>query len=79
MNRHLNGGCQVPIAGYAEIDGDRIHFRALVGDPTGATMLRAQADGSAELAEQIGVQVAEDLLAQGAGPILAAINEPGKD
>lgn len=76
MNKHLNGGCQVPIAGYAEIRGEareRVRLRALVGDASGTTILRAEAEGAAEDAEKIGLEVAEQLLAQGAGEILATI------
>lgn len=80
MNRHLNGGCQVPIAGYAELTVDDsgrelVKLRGLVGDASGETILRAEAEGAVEDAENIGVDVAEQLLAQGAGEILATIYE----
>lgn len=76
MNTRLNGGCQVPIAGFAELsnDGQQLSMRGLVGSVDGETMLFAQANGLASDAESIGVQLAEDLLAQGADKILAAIN-----
>lgn len=80
MNRRLEGGCQVPIACYAiphpEREGE-LWLRALVGEPDGSRILRAE--GSAPLAqcEALGVAVAEDLLAQGAGEILQAVMERG--
>lgn len=68
MNTRLNGGCQVPIGGYAELHGEEIHLRGFVGDPDGNTVLYAQARGTDPQA--IGIEVAEALLAQGADVIL---------
>ncbi|KGQ70127.1 hydroxymethylbilane synthase [Chelonobacter oris] len=76
MNRHLQGGCQVPIAGFAEIQGERLYLRALVANPDGSQILRADAHATLDQAEQLGIQVAEQLLAQGAGDILQAIYQP---
>ncbi len=70
MNARLNGGCQVPIAGFAEIKGNKLWLRGLVGSPDGAKIYRAEAEASFEQAEQLGIQVANDLLAQGAEQIL---------
>ena len=73
MNTRLNGGCQVPIAGFAELSGDDIYLRGLVGSVDGRQMLYAEGRAPRAEAEQLGRQVAEDLLAQGADKILAAI------
>ena len=76
MNRRLEGGCQVPIAGYAIADPgnpDQLWLRALVGEPSGGKILTAEARGPRSQAEALGVAVAEDLLAQGAGAILQAV------
>lgn len=70
MNARLNGGCQVPIAGFAEIIGDRLFMRALVGSPDGSLIYRAAAESRLDQAEQLGVGIAEDLLRQGADKIL---------
>ncbi|OPX55794.1 hydroxymethylbilane synthase [Oceanospirillum multiglobuliferum] len=72
MNRHLEGGCQVPIGGFAELvdDGANIRLRALVGEPDGTLLLRAERIGSAQDPEALGVAVAEELIAQGAKAIL---------
>lgn len=75
FNQTLNGGCQVPIAGYAELDGDQLHLRGLVGEPDGSRILRAEVRGSSERAHELGVQLAEQLLAQGADTILDALRE----
>ncbi|MEC9409387.1 MAG: hydroxymethylbilane synthase, partial [Pseudomonadota bacterium] len=73
MNRRLQGGCQVPIACYAIIDGDELWLRGLVGSEDGQQMLRTEYRGSPEDAEALGIKAAEDLLAQGAGDILRAV------
>jgi len=70
MNARLNGGCQVPIAGFAEIQGDRLYMRGLVGSPDGSLLYRAEANGSLDQAEQLGQKIADDLLSQGADKIL---------
>ena len=70
MNAHLGGGCQVPIGGYAELEGDRLHLRGLVGEPDGSRLIRGEVRGSAQDAEQLGVRLADDLLARGAKAIL---------
>jgi len=73
LNKHLNGGCQVPIACYALLDGEQLWLRGLVGQPDGGLLLRAEARADVADAEALGVQVAEALLAQGASAILAAV------
>mgnify|MGYP000444468940 CR=1 FL=1 len=70
MNERLNGGCQVPIAGFAEIQGDTLLMRGLVGSPDGVTLYRAERKGSFAEAKEIGIAIADDLLAQGADKIL---------
>ena len=73
LNKHLNGGCQVPIACYALLEDDQLWLRGLVGQPDGVLLLRAEARAPRAAAEQLGVQVAEQLLAQGAADILKAV------
>jgi hydroxymethylbilane synthase len=70
MNAHLEGGCQVPIGGFAELHGEELHLRGMVGEPDGSRLLRAEIRGPAALAEQLGAQLAQQLLAQGARAIL---------
>lgn len=88
LNRRLEGGCQVPIAAFAVIekDSDQSHEKTLwlrgrVGSEDGTTLLKA--DKRIELigdqaarevqAEQLGIEVADELLSLGADSILAAI------
>lgn len=73
MNKRLNGGCQVPIAGFAEIRGELLVMRGLVGSPDGLILYRAEKTGPCSQAEEIGIAIAEDLLTQGADKILQAL------
>lgn len=70
MNMRLEGGCQVPIGSYAELDGDELWLRALVGAPDGSQMVCGERRGPAADAEIMGVDLAEELLANGAREIL---------
>ncbi|MDY6216581.1 hydroxymethylbilane synthase [Actinobacillus porcinus] len=73
MNHRLQGGCQVPIGGFAELKGDKLHLRALVGALDGSQIIRAEGESAVENAEVLGVQIAEQLLVQGADKILAEV------
>ena len=79
LNHRLQGGCQVPIAAYAVWQGDAIWLRGLVGSPDGSRLYRAEATGAPAAAEHLGRQVAEDLLSQGAGRVLAEVYGGGFD
>jgi hydroxymethylbilane synthase len=70
MNTRLGGGCQVPIAGFAMFAGDSLHVRGLVGRTDGSELLRSEFFGRAEEAVNMGVALAEELLARGADEIL---------
>jgi hydroxymethylbilane synthase len=70
MNSRLEGGCQVPIGGFATLDGDTLHLRGLVGNPDGSQVIRAETSGPAGHAEQLGTALADKLLALGARQIL---------
>ncbi|MFY0639676.1 MAG: hydroxymethylbilane synthase [Bermanella sp.] len=73
LNRRLEGGCQVPIACYATLDGDQLFLRGLVGSEDGQTIIRTEINGHVDDAETLGIQAAENLLAKGAGKILADV------
>lgn len=75
MNRHLHGGCQVPIAGYATIDNNVLTLSGLVASLDGKTVLKACQQDIAENAEKLGVSLAKELLEKGAGPLLEAVFE----
>jgi hydroxymethylbilane synthase len=70
LNQRLQGGCQVPIGGYAQLDGNILHMRGLVGHPDGRTIIQAEKSGATQQARDIGTAVADELLAMGADTIL---------
>ena len=78
MNAHLQGGCQVPIGGYAVLGNGHIYLRALVGALDGSKIIYAEGKNTLENAEILGVQIAEKLLAQGADRILADVYSAGE-
>ena len=73
FNRRLEGGCQVPIAAYATLEGRELSLRGLVASLDGARVLRAQVRGRAEDAEPLGAEAAAAVLEQGAGEILERV------
>ena len=73
MNRALQGGCQVPIGAYAELEGDTLWLRGLVGFPDGSRILRAELRGAVGEPEALGQALAEQLLTQGAAELLAEV------
>ncbi len=73
FNAYLEGGCQVPIAAFAQLKDEVLHIEGRVGEPNGKQLLIAHQQGSAQQAEELGVALAQDLLAQGAGELLQAL------
>jgi hydroxymethylbilane synthase len=71
MLRRLGGGCQVPIAAHASLEGAQLCLRGMVASLDGRRLIRAVAAGAEEDPESLGAAVAEDLLEKGAGEILA--------
>lgn len=73
VSRVLGGSCQVPLAAYAQLQGDTLNVDALVAEPDGTRILRSHASGPKSSAEQLGEQAARDLLGGGAREILARL------
>ena len=70
MNRALHGSCHVPVAAMAVLDGERVTLTGMVGDAATGRLVRAEAEGAANDTGALGRQVAEMLLARGAGELL---------
>jgi len=70
LTRHLQGSCQVPIAAYCIDIESGLHLTGLVGDAANGRLLRAEGSGAAEAPDALGREVAELLLARGAGELL---------
>lgn len=73
FNAYLEGGCQVPIAGYAVLNDQQICIEGRVGNLDGTTLLKAQHIGQVDQAEHLGELLGKDLLQQGAGELLKAL------
>jgi len=78
MNK-LEGGCQVPIGAYAQLDGDTLVMDAVVGSVAGDRILRAHLEGPASQPIELGEKIVAELLELGADAILAEIREASVD
>lgn len=74
MSRALAGSCQVPLGGFAEVQDGKLRMRGFVASPDGRRMVRSELTGDIADPEALGNRIADALLAQGAGEILAALN-----
>lgn len=70
LNRALGGSCTVPIGAWCVRTGLELHLSGLVGDVDHGRVLRAEGSATIAQADALGQQVADLLLAQGAGPLL---------
>ena len=73
VNNRLQGGCQVPIGAFAQLDGNQLTIDALVGSLDGEQIIQKQISGPRDNAEQMGIEIAEQLLASGADKILKEV------
>ena len=71
MNQSLDGGCSVPIAGFAQLDGETLSMQGVVGDIETGQLLSASVQGEAKNAAEIGQQVAQQLIDLGAKALIA--------
>lgn len=71
--QRLEGGCQVPMACHAVLDGDVVRVRGLVVDPAGDPLYEARTSGPPANAAKLGRELAETLLERGAGPIIEGL------
>lgn len=79
MNRELQGSCQVPIGAYAQLDGQHLHLRGLVGEPDGSQVVSGAVSGLASDADALGTQLGRDLLDRGAREILERLFAADQD
>jgi len=72
----LEGGCRVPIAAYAEVRERSLRLRGYVGAIDGSRHLRTETEGDASRAEDLGLELAESMLAEGAAEIIRRTGAP---
>ncbi len=68
----LAGGCTVPVAAYAVLEGEQLWLRAVLGGPEGGRMILVRAESRGSDPEALGRAVGEALLEKGGGPLLEA-------
>ena len=73
--KRLGGSCQIPVAGYAAADGDRLTIDGLVADLDGDPYIRERIDGTVDQAETLGRQLADRLLERGGRTILDRLTQ----
>ena len=73
VSRALAGSCEVPLGAYAELRDGAIFLRGFVATPDGKRMAHAELTGAANEPEALGLRLSEELRAQGADEILAAL------
>ena len=75
FNARLQGSCSTPIAAYAELHGERIHLRGLVGLPDGSRLVQGEREGLQADAVELGDDLGREILARGGREILAQIQQ----
>jgi hydroxymethylbilane synthase len=73
VSRALAGSCEVPLGAYGVVEGGELWLRAFVALPDGSRLARAERRGSPAEPEALGLALVDDLKAQGAEAILAAL------
>ena len=73
---HLGGSCQSPIAAYAVLEQNRVHLEGLVAEPDGSRLLRDAITGDSAQPAALGRQLAERVMAAGAGELLERLRHP---
>jgi hydroxymethylbilane synthase len=75
--RTLEGGCHVPVGGFAELEGETLGLWGVICSLDGLTSVEGSTEGPVEFAEGLGVSLAEELLARGGTAILEGIRKAG--
>ena len=77
--RALGGSCQVPVAGRARFEGDRLTIKGLIASLDGLRVIADELSGNADRPAELGLQLGQKLLSMGAGEILAEIAQHAAD
>ena len=72
---HLGGSCQIPIAAFGEIKQNQYRLRGLVADLEGTQIISGAQEGAPDQSANLGIELAESLIAKGAAEILNQINQ----
>lgn len=69
----LGGGCRAPIAALGTVNGTTLKLEGMVADASGKKILRASEEGNAMSPEQVGVRLAQKMLAMGASEFITEV------
>jgi len=75
LSRSLSGSCNVPLGAFAQLSGTQLRLRAFVGMPDGSRVIMSERADHVDDPEKLGIMLGEDLMAQGASAILAAVEK----
>jgi len=70
MNARLEGGCSVPIAGFATLDDNKLSLTGMVGNVESGEMIKQKISGNKDNAEALGIELADKMLELGAREVL---------
>ena len=73
FSKRLGGSCDVPLGCHAVCDGDMLSLTGFVASPDGSQLIRCSLRGETTQAEELGIQLAQQLMAAGAAEILSAL------
>lgn len=73
MSRALGGSCEVPLGGFAEINGGVLRLRGFVASQNGSRVISDELSGNPGMGAVMGAQLAQNLKARGAQEILTAL------
>ncbi len=71
--KEMEGGCQVPIAAFGQLKGEKLHLEGMVADLDGTRLLRYEVAGEKDEPEMTGIRLASRLLDSGGREILQGI------
>jgi len=71
--KRLGGSCHLPVGARAQVYGELIEIIGVVADPGGHELFKAELAGMAMKAEELGKELADRLLSQGAQKLLARL------
>ena len=71
--RAMGGGCRAPIAAFGTVNSSTLKLEGMVASPDGRRVLRASEEGSATSPEEVGIRLAEKMLAMGAFEFVAKV------
>jgi hydroxymethylbilane synthase len=77
--RALGGSCQVPVAGRARLEGDKLTIKGLIASLDGSRVLSHELSGPSDQPAELGIRLGQKLDEMGAGEILAEIAQYAAD